>query len=93
MEDHIIINESSYYSFADSGLIEELRESTRYVPAYILVQRHKAEIVKNTEEKAKKEIKKEMAKSLIEKGVNLEIIETTTGLSKSVIKRLKGKGE
>ncbi|MCG8310758.1 MAG: hypothetical protein MI975_25435 [Cytophagales bacterium] len=41
--DHLIISEKSYLSFADVGLMNELRLSTRYVPAYKLQQQIKKE--------------------------------------------------
>lgn len=89
VSDHIIINESSYFSFYDNGLMDELIDNTRYVPAYILAERLKADIEKKMEEKLKKEIAKEMAKSLKEKGVDIDIIVSATGLTKSLIARLK----
>lgn len=42
--DHLIITESAYYSFADSGLLAELAMSKKYVPPYKLVEMEKQEI-------------------------------------------------
>jgi len=39
--DHLIISDNSYLSFADIGLLDELKESTKYVPAYEIEKRIK----------------------------------------------------
>ena len=56
--DHVIITERSYYSFKDSGLLERLEGSLKYVPKYELekqyhdeMEREKALILKATEQK------------------------------------------
>lgn len=41
--DHLIITDKSYYSFKDSGLLEELSRSLKYVPPYVLEARYKKE--------------------------------------------------
>lgn len=41
--DHLIITDKSYYSFKDSGLLEELSHSIKYVPPYVLEARYKKE--------------------------------------------------
>lgn len=50
--DHLIISERSYLSFADIGLLDELKESTKYVPDYVLLERIKEEM----EEEAQKKV-------------------------------------
>jgi DNA repair protein RadC len=78
--DHLIITEKTYFSFADSGLLDELEESKKYVPDYKI----KEELKKKVEEKAH-----EMAKAMKAKGYKVEEIAELTGLSKQVIQRIK----
>ncbi len=75
--DHVIITEESFYSFSQSGLLEELEESLEYVPAYEI----KAQ---GQQEKAK-----EMAKVMREENVDIETIIRYTGLSKAEITKLQ----
>jgi DNA repair protein RadC len=86
--DHLIITEKTYRSFADTGLMEELEKSTKYVPDFMMKERLKKQI-ETAVGKAKQEWGKEMALELKKRGVEVEIIETVTGLSRKVIKRLK----
>lgn len=65
--DHLIISERSYLSFVDTGLLDTLKQSTKYVPTYELINRVKQEakeLVKQAEKEAKDKIKeaKEIAK-------------------------------
>lgn len=83
--DHLIISEKRYYSFKDFGLIDELGESLKYVPPYLIKRRFE----KAAKEEAVKNRNEEMAKALKLKGVDIEIIVETTGLTKTAIKRLK----
>ena len=48
--DHLIISTESFYSFADTGLLSELEESTKWVPQYELVERIREEEKKIREE-------------------------------------------
>jgi len=48
--DHLIISTESFYSFADTGLLSELEESTKWVPQYELVERIREEEEKIREE-------------------------------------------
>ncbi len=79
--DHIIISETTYYSFTDSGLLEKLSRSKKYVTAYKQEEDRLKEIGKN--EKAI-----EMAKALKKKEIDITIIAETSGLSKAEIKKL-----
>ena len=83
--DHLIISETYYYSFADSGLLEELSESKKYVIPYLEIARIKEE----AKEIGKKERNKEMAKALKQKGMAIKTIATITHLSEEEIKELK----
>jgi DNA repair protein RadC len=48
--DHLIISTKSHMSFADTDLMEKLKESTKYVPPYELAERIRAEEKKIREE-------------------------------------------
>lgn len=41
--DHLIISERSYYSFSDTGLFDELKQSILYMPTYELVEQLRKE--------------------------------------------------
>ncbi|WP_024771045.1 JAB domain-containing protein [Aquimarina macrocephali] len=75
--DHIIITEESFYSFAQSGLLEELEKSLEYVPAYKI------------KEQGQQEKAKEMAKVMRKENVDIETIMRFTGLSKAEITKLQ----
>lgn len=87
--EHLIITESTYYSFAATGLLKELEASTKYVPAYELKRRFEKAALEKGKEEGIKQGKKEMAKALKAKGISIEIIMDTTGLTKSAINKLK----
>lgn len=83
--DHLIISEKSYISFTDVGLMDTLRESTKYVPSYVLEQRLKKEAAKIAEQKKVIEI----AKNLKRNGVDEQTIADSTGLTIPEIQKLK----
>ena len=83
--DHLIISDKSYLSFKDIGLLDELKESTKYVPNYVLEQRIKKQVVKITEQKRNIEI----AKQLKRKGIEEAIIVESTGLTLEEVQKLK----
>ena len=87
--DHLIITESSYYSFANNGLLEELEASTKYVPAFMLKERYEKVAKQKGEQVGEKRKAKEMARMMKKNGEPLEKIIQYTGLSKASIKRLK----
>lgn len=82
--DHLIISTESFYSFKDSGILDKLVLSTKYVPHY--------RIKELAVEKAKLSLDKarsvEIAEALVKQGVDIEKIVIATGLSKSEIKKL-----
>ena len=99
--DHMIISNKGYYSFSDSGLLNELSLSLKYVPVFMQKekalneQRNEFEkatklIQKKTRKDAEKEKAISIAKMMKEKGYPVEDIVTLTGLSKTAVKRLKG---
>jgi DNA repair protein RadC len=91
--DHLIISEKDHYSFLDSGLLGELQQSLKYVPAYEIKRRYEKAAREKGEqegnEKGKSEKAKEIARQMKKKGIDVELIMEFTGLSKGVIGRLK----
>jgi len=87
--DHLIITEQTFFSFLDSGLLDELAESTKYVPAYEMKRRYEKIAEEKGEEKGKTFKAKEIAKVLKSKEVDTDLIVLATGLTKAVINRLK----
>ena len=94
--DHIIITTNSYMSFADTGLLEELKKSKKYVPMYKQIEelqqmaeelgRRKG--IKDGMEKGIDETKKQIAIAMKREGVPDEVIARFTGLSLEVIKKI-----
>lgn len=87
--DHLIITEKTFFSFADSGILEELEQSTKYVPAYEIKRRYERAAREKGEEKGKREKAKEMARMMKKNGEPIEKIIEYTGLTKAVIGKLK----
>ncbi len=85
--DHLIITLNSYLSFKNIGLLEELEQSTKYVPKYELERR----IKKEASEIAKRKEKIEIAKQLKRKGIDNETIAFSTGLTVGEVEKLKVK--
>ena len=83
--DHLIISDKSYLSFANTGLLQELEKSTKYVPKYVLEQRLKKEAA----EIAEKNKAIEIAKSLKRKGVDTSTIADSTGLTVEEVEKLR----
>ena len=83
--EHLIISNKSYLSFKDIGLLDELKNSTKYVPKYVLEQR----IRKEASEIAEKKKAIEIAKELKRRGTMNDDISGITGLSIEVIEKLK----
>jgi len=97
--DHMIISNKGFYSFADSGLLEELSQSLKYVPVFMQKEKAVKEAKKEFEKESKKNSAKahkdgqkekalEMAKMMKEKGYPIEEIVQLTGLSKTVVGKL-----
>ena len=87
--DHLIITENSYYSFANSGLLEELSRSLKYVPAFEIKRRYEKQAEEKGKEKGNKEGRREMARMMKKENYPIEEIVKLTGVSKSIINRLK----
>ena len=60
VEDHLIISDHSYLSLLDTGLLEQLQQSTKYVPAYELVERAERVAAESATTKKAISIAKEM---------------------------------
>ena len=82
--DHLIISEASYYSFVDSGLLEEIERTSTYDLSFSQISSLKEEL--KTLEKRKAE---SIAKSLLAKGVDVNVIAESTGLTVGQVERLK----
>ncbi|NOU19846.1 MAG: DNA repair protein [Bacteroidales bacterium] len=94
--DHLVISTKSFEGFGDLGLMNKLAESTKYVPPFELIERIRTEekkireeAVRVAEEKAKKEGKIEIAKTMKQKGESIEKIIEYTGLTKKEIEKIK----
>ncbi len=83
--DHLIITLNSYLSFKNIGLLEELEQSTKYVPKYELERR----IKKEASEIAKRKEKIEIAKQFKRQGIDNETIAVGTGLTVEEVEKLK----
>jgi DNA repair protein RadC len=83
--DHIIVTESGYYSFADTGLLKELSRSLKYVPGYMLRKR----IEENAREDGKEERDKQIAKTMLAEGYTVQEIAKLTGLSAKELEQLR----
>jgi DNA repair protein RadC len=77
VEDHLIISEKSFYSFGDSGLLNDLRINTRYLLPYKVQENMKKEAEKIGKQKGKTEIVKMMGK----KKLTSKQISELTGLT------------
>jgi DNA repair protein RadC len=83
--DHLIISEKAYTSFADTGLLQELEESGRYVPNY----QRQAQIKKEAAEIAVQKEKISIARYLKGKGFTVAQIVEATGITEVEAKKLK----
>lgn len=86
--DHLIISEKAYFSMADKGIIEELKNSHNYV----LMDREKALLISMKIDAAKesggKENSIEIAKKMLSDGLPVDAIVKYTGLSEEEIATL-----
>jgi DNA repair protein RadC len=82
--DHLVITEETYISFADKGILDELKQSGRYElidkeKGWLQEMKLEAEIDKKT---------KEIAKTMKAEGLDVDTIQRITKLKKSDIKKL-----
>jgi DNA repair protein RadC len=95
--DHFIINEESFFSFAEAGIMKELRNSSTYRVLHedevelLKLQMQaagKEEGLKEGLEKGKAKKAKEMAAKMLAKGYPVEEIVALTGLGKAVVGKI-----
>ena len=83
--DHLIISDKSYLSFLDIGLLEELKESKKWVPTFELIKQAKKEAAAI----AKKANSVEIAKELKRRDTSSEDIAAITGLSIEEVEKIR----
>jgi|TARA_B110000261_G_C13091745_1_gene360175 DNA repair protein RadC len=83
--DHLIISDKSYLSFADNGLLEQLKESKKWVPRYKEEQLIRSDATKIADRK--KTIS--FVKNCLKQGLTFEVIEKLTGLPIEEIKKIR----
>lgn len=83
--DHLIISDKSYVSFGNMGLMDELAQSTKYVPAYELVEKIRSEALAMGEKNKAVEIAKELKRM----DMDIEVIARLTKLSIEEINALR----
>ncbi len=101
--DHMIISTESFYSFKETGLMEELEGSTKFVPPFVLAEEYKENAEKernrskkledrlsekNEELETKKNQVLSIARILKKEGRSLEYIRELTNLSTDEINKL-----
>lgn len=93
--DHLIITGTGYYSFVDGGLMDELRQTKKYLLNDAAQARLKAEAEQIGEAKGREAERLAVAAALKSQGVEASIIAKATGLSVAKVRGLgvgKGKG-
>lgn len=83
--EHLVISEEGYYSFAHSGLLEELSFSKRYVLAY----KEQEELLVKAKSVGNEEGREAVALAMKAEGIAAEAIARITGLSVAKVKGLK----
>ena len=89
VEDHLIITERSYYSFQFSGLMDELRKSKRFVPAYEQKRQFEEQLAEEIEKRGVKKNQKEIILNMRAKGLSNDEIASLTGIPKATVSRVK----
>ncbi|MDN5204588.1 JAB domain-containing protein [Fulvivirgaceae bacterium BMA10] len=88
--DHLIVSETNYYSFVDSGQLEHIIQNTTFDLSFAQIEKLKKEI-EATQKKVnqgKKDTAKEMAKKFKDAGVDIDTIVEASGLTKKQVERL-----
>ncbi len=88
--DHVIITEHSYYSFKETGLLERLEVSNKYMLPYDLEKQYHQEMEAAIEVEQQESKKKviEIAKGMLRKGYGSDVVRELTGLSKAELEEL-----
>ena len=83
--DHLVITETSYTSFEDRGIMNQLRKSGFYEVTGPEKKELEAFKLETERKRAEKEKAKDIAKKMKEDGIDLDTIKKYTGLSKKEI--------
>lgn len=86
--DHVIITGQSYFSFAKSGLLERLEASNKYVLPYELEREYHTEMETRVKE-VEQESMQRVARQMLQKGLDIQLICDMTGLSEAQVKALQ----
>lgn len=90
--DYLIISTDDYISFNSIGLMDELAQSTAWVPDYILKKRLQKQAEKEAAKVVSREARKakglEIAKKMKEKGYDPDTIKELTGVARKRILKL-----
>jgi DNA repair protein RadC len=86
--DHLIITDRSYLSFRETGLLETLKKSLKYVPAYELEQKMRDQARENSE-RGGILARSEIVLTMLSKGMSIEDIAELTKVSVEEIEQLK----
>ena len=84
----MIITERSYLSFRETGLLETLQKSLKYVPAYEIEQKMR-EQAKESSERGGILARSEIVLTMLSKGMSIEDIAELTKVSVEEIELLK----
>lgn len=94
--DHLIITTQTFMSFTDTGLLEQIKESTKWVPNYVVAEeirkeeaKIRREAVKEAKEKTLSKRNIEIAKAMKSDKLPINMIVRYSGLSKEEIEKLK----
>jgi DNA repair protein RadC len=87
--DHLIISDKTYLSFLDTGLLEQISKSTKYVPTYELEARIKKQVSEVMQKKGEENKAKSIAKKMKKEKYTVKDIIKLTGLTEKEIKALK----
>jgi DNA repair protein RadC len=87
--DHLIITEKSYLSFEDTGLMEQLKKSTKWVPAYKEQERIKNEAKEIGVQIGMIQKAKQIALELKKQNISIETIVLATGLTEEEVRKIK----
>lgn len=97
--DHLIISTRSYVSFNTIGILDTLKESTKYVPTYQIIEKIRKEsdqLIKDAAKKAKETLKEKVkaakvkiAKELKSAGMGIEAIAKLTELPIEEIEKIR----
>ena len=86
--EHLIISETSYTSFVDKGIFDQLKNNGRYELIDKDLAEYKEMKMEIELERKVKEEKMEIAKKMKEKGMDADVIKEMTGLSKWDIRKV-----